>query len=51
MPQEVVAGCVGTCPYFKPVQGTCTHEQRQVIAEYLRSHSGAPCPMLEGGDW
>lgn len=47
MPQEAVSGCVGTCPYFKPVQGACTHELRQVLTEYIQANPGAPCPILE----
>lgn len=45
---EVFPGCDGLCPYFEPVQGSCSHDQRQMLISFLQEHNNAPCPVFEG---
>jgi hypothetical protein len=35
------------CPYFEAVQGSCSHERRSLIINYLREHPDEPCPVYE----
>ena len=47
MEQDEPTGCLGECSYFQSVKGTCTHDQRQVLRDYLGSNPATPCPVLE----
>ncbi len=41
------SACVGECPHFESVQGSCKHDQRQLLVSYLENHRDAPCPVFE----
>lgn len=44
---EAFSSCVGECPYFEQVQGSCQHDQRQLLISYLEKHRESPCPVFE----
>jgi hypothetical protein len=39
--------CASTCPHFETVQGSCDHDLRPTLVDYLRENDGAPCPIYQ----
>lgn len=39
--------CTSACPHFESVQGSCGHDMRPALVDYLHENSDAPCPIYQ----